>query len=98
MQQAPQGLWVVGAKADNQCSLAVTATGKVYGWAKVERIACSWPDLRRRGAAGADAPAAIPGPEHLLAPMREWVDEAWARKGGEPERVGREPRRAETAQ
>ena len=54
-------------------------SGKVYGWAKVERIACSWPDLRRRGAAGADAPAAVPGPEHLLAPMREWADEAWAR-------------------
>jgi hypothetical protein len=53
-------------------------SGKVYGWAKLERVACSWPDLRRRGAA-ADAPAAVPGPEHLLAPMREWADEAWAR-------------------
>ena len=64
-------------------------SGKVYGWAKVERIACSWPDLRRRGAAGADAPAAIPGPEHLLAPMREWVDEAWARlqQSGDLERM-----------
>ena len=53
-------------------------SGKVYGWAKLERIACSWPDLRRR-AADADARAAVPGPEHLLAPMREWADEAWAR-------------------
>ena len=32
--EALQGLWVVGAKADNQCSLAVTATGKVYGWGR----------------------------------------------------------------
>ena len=52
-------------------------SGKVYGWAKLERVACSWPDLRRRGET-AGAPA-VPGPEHLLAPMREWADEAWAR-------------------
>ena len=30
-------------------------SGKVYGWAKLERIACSWPDLRHR-AADADRP------------------------------------------
>ena len=66
-------------------------SGKVYGWAKLERVGCSWPDLRRRGATAdavqrnLPAPAtaamapAIPGPEHLLAPMREWVDEAWAK-------------------
>ena len=30
--EALQGLRVVGAKAGHQRSLAVTATGKVYGW------------------------------------------------------------------
>eukprot|EP00964_Phaeocystis_antarctica_P059288 scaffold35192_cov64-Phaeocystis_antarctica.AAC.8 len=57
-------------------------SGKVYGWAKLERVGCSWPDLRRRGATAdavqrnLPAPAtaamapAIPGPEHLLAPMQ----------------------------